>query len=91
MRCKACGHRFAVNCYVGHAPGGQQAPGDFLLVALAGVGLAGISLIWGGIVLMTIGIVTALVAASQIPVAMIDCRGRCPKCEAKYGVFPWSR
>ena len=90
---------FAANWQVDCAPGGQEAPGTFLLcgalVAALGAGMLcagiGIGSLWvGGLGLGLV--VGALFAWSQVFVAWIDCWGvGCPSCKAEARVWPWSR
>jgi hypothetical protein len=99
MVCRNCGHRFAANYLVDGAPGGQEAPGTFLILGVfllvLGAGLLGASIAWETLWVGALGlglVVGALFAWSQVLVAWADCWDvPCPKCKAKLRVRPWSR
>jgi hypothetical protein len=99
MICRHCGHRFAANWQVSGAPGGQEAPGTFLLCgavfAVLGGGLVAGGLafkaFWPGAVGLGLS-AGALFAWSQVFVAWYDCWDvYCPECKARARVWPWSR
>ena len=91
MRCPQCQNRFAANWQVHCGPGGQEAPGTFLIVAslCLGVGVALYLLaikLWPYVFFGFAGFVLL-----QVGVAWVDCRGAyCPRCNFKVRVWPWS-
>lgn len=91
MRCHRCRARYAANIMVQVAPGGQCSPGVFLLVALVGGVLALMDLLLlRTMVLFAVGAAAFLVAIVQVPVAMWDCSGDCPRCGVRRRIRPWS-
>jgi hypothetical protein len=92
MTCPQCHERFPANREVACAPGGQEAPGTFLIVAAAIYALGAV-LHLGAVgvwpwVLYSIGGFVLL----QAGVAWIDCRGAsCLRCGCRVRVWLWSR
>jgi hypothetical protein len=92
MRCPQCQERFKANWQVDCAPGGQEAPATFLIVASICFGLGAVlHLLAGGLWPWVLyGIVVFVLV--QVGVAWTDCCGTCcPRCEFKVRVWPWSR
>ena len=91
MKCHRCGERFPANLAVSCYPGGQEAPGTFLVItARCGpyrtVLLALRVRVWPFVVF---GI--AAFVGLQVAVAFFDCRNsKCPKCDAPARIRPWS-
>ncbi|MFH5806495.1 hypothetical protein [Alienimonas sp. DA493] len=98
MICPHCGERFAANWEVDCAPGGQEAPGTFLIVGgvIAAVSAALTAAAWllGWFPLKVAGptlMLGALFAWSQVPIAWLDCRkSGCPECRRPVRVRFWS-
>ena len=93
MKCHNCGEKFPANRAVACSPGGQEAPGTFLVISLV--------LIVVGCALLALGVKywhyvafgAALFVGIQVVVAFFDCRNpwsTCPKCDAPAKVRPWS-
>lgn len=92
MRCPQCKKPFAANWQVDCAPGGQEAPGTFLIVAALCLAVGGfvhlLSIaVWPWVLYAIAGFVLV-----QVGVAWLDCReAYCPRCSFKVRVWPWSR
>ncbi len=91
MQCPHCGERFPVNLALSCGPGGQEAPGTFLVIT-------GILIVLS-LVLVALGIRywpwfsggLAGFVGLQTGVAYIDCRrAQCPKCHTPARVKPWA-
>jgi Na+-translocating ferredoxin:NAD+ oxidoreductase RnfA subunit len=91
MKCHKCGQKFPANLAVSKSPGGQEAPGIFLVItfvlALAGTILLALKVqVWP---LVVFGV--AAFVAFQVAMAFFDCRNsKCPKCDAPASIRPWS-
>ena len=91
MKCHHCGTPFPANRAVRCSPGGQEAPGTFLIIAVPFI-VAGLVLLALGVeiwpwVLLGIGGFVGL----QIAVAHSDCsRSTCPACNEPAKIRPWS-
>ena len=99
MTCPHCGERFAANWRVDCAPGGQEAPGTFLIVGCVVAALSGLltkaawALDWFPLkVAGPVLLLGALFAWSQVPIAWHDCRNAgCAECRKPVRVRFWSR
>lgn len=91
MQCHQCGTQFPANRAVQCSPGGQEAPGTFLAIAVPFI-VAGLVLLAMGVamwpyVLLGLGAFVGL----QVAVALSDCsRSTCPTCNEPAKVKPWS-
>lgn len=91
MKCHKCGEKFPANLAVSCSPGGQEAPGIFLVITMALI-VAGFALMISGIKYWHfVAFGAAVFVGTQIVVAFFDCRNSsCPKCNAPAKVRPWS-
>lgn len=92
MKCHKCGTKFRANRGAQCGPGGQEAPGTFLIIALPFI-LVGLALLvldvamWPYVFLGIGGFIGV-----QVAVALSDCsRSTCPTCDEPARVKPWSR
>lgn len=91
MRCPRCKTWFPANNDIYRWPGGQDSPGTFLLASIT-FAAVGALLIWLGFPLPGIFLCFfAPLALVPIPLAWHECNGvRCPKCNVRVPVWPWS-
>ena len=91
MKCSNCGHQFKANWQVNCSPGGQEAPGLFLLIGAVFfvVGLI-LDFGWDSNWCWAFYPIAAFVWL-QCWVAYGDCEQvYCPECKHPARIFPWS-
>jgi hypothetical protein len=81
-----------VNWLVDCGPGGQEAPGTFLMIALLFLPVGGVLHVFGVEICPWVCYGFAVFLLLQVVVAWSDCWGvYCPQCRCKMRVWPWSR
>ena len=91
MRCKNCGTKWS--CEISEAPGGNNAPGVFLIAGSA-FAVVAIALhhfhIWRIVQIIAAG--GAVLSLGYLPLCIWECWKfrHCPKCSRAHVVWPWS-
>lgn len=91
MKCHQCGEKFPANLAVSCSPGGQEAPGTFMVIALLSLAVGSVLVVKGVKYWPYVAFGVAGFVAVQVVVAFFDCRNsECPNCKAKARIRPWS-
>lgn len=91
MKCHKCGTKFPANRAVRCTPGGQEAPGTFLIIAVPFIVVGLVLLALGAAIWPYVFLGIGGFVGVQIAVAFSDCSAsKCPTCEEPAKIRPWS-